>query len=121
MMPKNLGPFIAQDILPGSPFADWAELVGHVAEERDDALAEVKKLREALGQIADGDLSAQRDLLASAVCAAISRPGVSPGECPICGDVEPCEADEPAITLAAGMFAGMLEWAADAVPERIKP
>jgi hypothetical protein len=39
------GPFIAQEVRTGSPFADWAELVGHVAKERDDALAEVARLR----------------------------------------------------------------------------
>ena len=42
--PKDLGPFIAQEVRKGSPFADWAELVGIVAKERDDALAEVARL-----------------------------------------------------------------------------
>ena len=41
---SDLGPFIPQDLVLGSPFADWAELVGIVAKERDDALAEVARL-----------------------------------------------------------------------------
>ena len=50
----------------------------------------------------------QRDLLANAVVHVIGRPG-RPGECPICRGAEPCEADDPAIQLAAGMFAGASE------------
>ena len=41
---SDLGPFLLQDVVPGQPFADWAELVGIVAKERDDALAEVARL-----------------------------------------------------------------------------
>jgi len=50
----------------------------------------------------------QRDLLANAVIHVIGHPG-RPGECPICKGAEPCEADQPAIQLAAGMFAGVSE------------
>jgi hypothetical protein len=36
-------PFVAQDVKRGSPFAEWAELVGRVATERDDALARLAR------------------------------------------------------------------------------
>ena len=77
------------------------------------ALVEVAKA-ELWGQVPDGTtvtLKAvldQRDLLANAVVHVIGRPG-RPGECPICRGAEPCDADQPAIQLAAGMFAGASE------------
>ena len=54
-------------------------------------------------------LRVQRGILADAVCAVIGRPSIPGGECPICRQPEPCERDQPAITIAAGMFAGATE------------
>jgi hypothetical protein len=75
-------------------------------------------MAERWGQVPDGTtavlkseidrLTRERDLLANAVCAAIARSGVAPGECPICGELA-CDIDLPAINLAAGMFAGVGE------------
>jgi len=53
-------------------------------------------------------LRRERDLLADAVCTVISRPTGRAGECPICRQSGPCE-DQPAIELAAGLFAGVSE------------
>ena len=80
--------------------AAWAESSVGVEGE----IAEAVAARDA--EIAT--VTRQRDLLANAVVHVIGRPG-RPGECPICRGAEPCEADDPAIQLAAGMFAGASE------------